>query len=194
MWNRFTIRAKRIVFYAQEKAEAQGNTDVAPEHLLLGVLQEVLTKEMKADETVWPPAPTDRLDPRNAIASLLRQPGSDLEKLQLEAKRCAASLSARANANDICLTPSAIRIIDLMYQEAKLAGAAKISAEFLLLALIADKTSTAGKLLALHGFDLESARQRVAVIHMSAKKQKPAKPSLLTQFAQKFSAKPKDNP
>ncbi len=193
MWQRFTERAKRIVFYAQEEAVAQGNTDVAPEHLLLGVLQEVLThKEPRADKTVWPPAPTDRLNPRNAVASLLRQPGADLEKLRLEAKNRAANLNVRANADEIGLTPSAKKIIDTMYKEAKLAGAPKMSAEFLLVALIADKAGTAGMLLAEFGFELESARRKVAILHLPVKEDKPIKPSLLTNLTKRFSAKPKD--
>ncbi len=40
MWQRFTERARRIVFYAQEEAGRMGEKYVSTEHLLLGLVRE----------------------------------------------------------------------------------------------------------------------------------------------------------
>ena len=40
MWQRFTERARKAVFYAQEEASKWGENFVSPEHLLLGLIRE----------------------------------------------------------------------------------------------------------------------------------------------------------
>jgi ATP-dependent Clp protease ATP-binding subunit ClpC len=40
MWQRFTERARRIVFFAQEEAGRLGENYVSTEHLLLGMVRE----------------------------------------------------------------------------------------------------------------------------------------------------------
>ena len=40
MWQRFTERARKVVFYAQEEAVKWGQNSVGPEHLLLGLVRE----------------------------------------------------------------------------------------------------------------------------------------------------------
>src|SRR5207247_9332153 len=40
MWQRFTERARRFVFYAQEEAARFGENFVGTEHLLLGLVRE----------------------------------------------------------------------------------------------------------------------------------------------------------
>ena len=40
MWQRFTERARKVVFYAQEEAGRLGQNIVGPEHLLLGIARD----------------------------------------------------------------------------------------------------------------------------------------------------------
>ena len=40
MWQRFIENARKVVFYAQEEADRQGENFVSPEHLLLGLVRE----------------------------------------------------------------------------------------------------------------------------------------------------------
>ena len=190
MWQNFTRQAQQIVFYAQEEAAALGTTAVASEHLLLGLLREVVPVN-----SVWPPAPTDRVNPQNLVSALLNEAGGDLEELRADALHQAISLAlpAGSQASQALLTPAAMQVIGAMYKEARRVAVNKITPEFLLLALIGDLGAT-GQLLAQHGFDLEYARQKVAILHVAFKEQKPVKPSLLAQFANKFSAKPKETP
>ena len=43
MWQRFTERARKCVFYAQEEAQKLGEGFVSTEHVLLGLLREECT-------------------------------------------------------------------------------------------------------------------------------------------------------
>ncbi len=197
MWSRFSEQSKRIVFYAQENARVHGNTDVTSEHLLAGLLQEVLVRPgTKTDKTVWPPAPTNRLTPQNAAALLLRYSVVDLEKLQLEVQAGIAKLNIAPteDADSRRLTSSAKQTTDRMIKEAMRVHAKEFGAEFLLLALAQDTVGAAGGLLAQAGFDAETAREKIATLHLPVEEKMQRKPSLLTQFARKFSAKPKDAP
>ncbi|MBL8066069.1 MAG: hypothetical protein JNM34_09450, partial [Chthonomonadaceae bacterium] len=40
MWQRFTERARKVVFFAQEEAQKFGEGYVSTEHLLLGLVRE----------------------------------------------------------------------------------------------------------------------------------------------------------
>ncbi|HTQ11845.1 MAG TPA: Clp protease N-terminal domain-containing protein, partial [Fimbriimonadaceae bacterium] len=40
MWQRFTERARKVIFYAQEEAQRFGEGYVSTEHILLGLLRE----------------------------------------------------------------------------------------------------------------------------------------------------------
>ena len=40
MWQRFTERTRRLIFFAQEAAAELGFREVTPEHLLLGLIRE----------------------------------------------------------------------------------------------------------------------------------------------------------
>jgi ATP-dependent Clp protease ATP-binding subunit ClpC len=40
MFNRFTVRARRVLFYARSEVSQLGSSAVEPEHILLGVLDE----------------------------------------------------------------------------------------------------------------------------------------------------------
>ncbi|MGI4788248.1 MAG: Clp protease N-terminal domain-containing protein [Janthinobacterium lividum] len=195
MWSRFSEQSKRIVFYSQEAARVHGNTDVTSEHLLAGLLQEVLTRPAtKTDKTIWPPAPTNRLTPQNAAALLLRQSIADLEKLQSEVQASIAGLNIAPteDADRRRLASSAKQTTDRMIKEAMRVHAKEFGAEFLVLALSQDIVGSVGKLLAQAGFDTETARQKVAILHLPVKENKLVKPSLLTNLAKRFFAKPKD--
>ena len=65
MWQRFTERARKVVFQAQEEAQGFGEGYVSTEHLLLGILREFDSVALKALGRLGV-APED--DPRGARA------------------------------------------------------------------------------------------------------------------------------
>ena len=113
MWQRFTERARRIVFYAQEEAARLGESYVGPEHILLGLVRE--------DDS--------------AAARILKHMGIPLGRIRSGIER---QLSAGQSnlGQDMQLTPRAKRVIDLAYEEARQLQNNYIGTEHILLALL----------------------------------------------------------
>ena len=105
MWVRFTERARRVVFFAQEEAGRLGENYVSTEHLLLGIVRE--------HDTV--------------AARILETLGVTLEAIRIEIERQARQGEGRTSA-EMQLTPKAKVVIDYAYEEARLLKA-NISAQ-----------------------------------------------------------------
>jgi len=112
MWQRFTEKARRVVFYAQEEAQANRGAYVSTEHLLLGLLRE-------ADSTA---------------AQVLEKVGLRRSRVQAEVKRRLTE-GDESGAGDMTLTPAAKRVIDFAYDSARQLGDNYIGTEHLLLGL-----------------------------------------------------------
>lgn len=147
MWQRFTERARKVVFYAQEEARRLGECNVTPSHLLLGLMREsdhvaarILDRLGVSHEMIqaqvypqsWPPAPT--LSPVPLIP---------VDSMQL--------------------TPNSKRVIDAAYQESKRLSNNYIGTEHLLLGLL-HNNGNAGQFLGNLG--LSAARARVEVAQL----------------------------
>src|SRR5579871_2592550 len=99
MWQRFTERARRVVFFAQEEAGRLGESYVSTEHLLLG-----LTRE------------NDSL-----AARILDSMGVSLGRIRSEIERQVTRGDGRLG-QDMQLTPRAKRVIDLAFDESRQIG------------------------------------------------------------------------
>src|SRR5205809_4945247 len=96
MWQRFTERARRVVFFAQEEAARLGENYVAAEHLLLGLVRE--------NDSV--------------AARILDRLGVPLGGIRSDVER----RITRGHGNlgqEMQLTPRARRVIDLSRDEAR---------------------------------------------------------------------------
>jgi len=113
MWLRFTERARRMVFYAQEEAEQLGENSVATEHLLLGLLREE----------------------DHVAARILKRMDLDLQSIRDEVHRRVTPGDSQPKSEKQ-LTPAAKRVIDLSYDEARQLSNNYIGTEHLLLGLI----------------------------------------------------------
>ena len=96
MWQRFTERARKVVFYAQEEAQRFGEGYVSTEHLLLGLVRE-----------------SD-----SVAARVLEKLGVGLNRIRAEVEKQLPRGDARSS-QDMTLTPRAKRVIDLAYDEAR---------------------------------------------------------------------------
>ena len=113
MWRRFTERARRVVFFAQEEARKSGSSRVDTEHLLGGLLRQ-----------------------GDSLAGRVMQAiGVDLLKLQEEAGRCMPKGDA-SPGQDLKLTTRAKRVIDIACDEARQARDGQVGTEHLLLGLV----------------------------------------------------------
>src|SRR5438128_2969250 len=138
MWQRFTERARRVVFFAQEEAARLGENYVGTEHILLGLVRE-------GD---------------NVAARILDRLGVPLGRIRAEIERQVT----RGHGNlgqDMQLTPRAMRVIDLAYEEARQLSNNYIGTEHLLLGLIREGDGLAARVLVKLGADLERTRREV---------------------------------
>ena len=179
MWQRFSERTRRIVFYAQEAAVTCGMKGVSSEHLLIGLLQDI-----KKDLSVWPPPPTDQPFSQDLAGTILLKEGVDLEKLWIEAEKQMMAANTPAVKN-VSLTPSAMRVIDSMYEEARGVSCGDLTTEFLLLALIRDQKGSAGQTLQGFGIQLEAVRQQVAAFYVSDQLDSVKNPTFWDRFFRK---------
>jgi len=138
MWQRFTERARRVVFFAQEEAAKFGENYVSTEHLLLGLVRE----------------------PDSVAARILDRMGVSLAKIRSEIERQVTRGDGRLG-QDMQLTPRAKRVIDLAYDEARNLSNNYIGTEHLLLGLIREGEGVAGKVLMKLGVDLDKTRKEV---------------------------------
>src|SRR5947207_13516221 len=136
MWQRFTERARRVVFFAQEEAARLGENYVGTEHLLLGLVRE-----------------SD-----SVAARILDRLGVPLGRIRADIERQVT----RGHGNlgqDMQLTPRAKRVIDLAYEEARQLNNNYIGTEHLLLGLIREGDGLAARVLVKLGADLERTRR-----------------------------------
>ena len=145
MWQRFTERSRRLVFYAQEEAGRLGENYVSTEHLLLGLLRE--------NDSV--------------AARLLDQMGVSLAGLRSKIEQEVTPGEGRIG-QDMQLTPRSKRVIDLAYEEAKLLANNYIGTEHLLLGMIREEEGVAGRVLKESGVTLEQTRQLVREIQAAS--------------------------
>lgn len=134
-WQRFTERARRVIYFAQEEARRLGENYVSTEHLLLGLLRESASTAVK----------------------VLQQMGVSPDQLRMEVERQTSRGEARAGQETL-LTPRAKRVIDLAYDEARYLNDIYVGTEHLLLGLIREGEGLAGRVLKQMRVDLEHAR------------------------------------
>ncbi len=154
MWQRFTERARKVVFFAQEEAQRFGEGYVSTEHLLLGLVRE-------AD---------------SVAARVLDRMGISLNRLRTEVERQLPRGETRSQ-QDMQLTPRAKRVIDLAYDEARQLNNNYIGTEHLLLGLIREGEGLAGRVLAKLSVDLERTRKEVMALQDNEASSAPASQS-----------------
>ena len=141
MWQRFTERARRVVFFAQEEAGRLGENYVSTEHLLLGLVRE--------NDSV--------------AARILDRMGVSLGRIRSEIERQVTRGEGRLG-QDMQLTPRAKRVIDLAYDEARQLSNNYIGTEHLLLGLIREGEGLAGRVLSKLSVELEKTRKEVLAL------------------------------
>lgn len=148
MWQRFTEKARRVIFFAQEEAAMLGQTFVGTEHLLLGLVRE--------DD--------------NVAARVLERLGVDAPRVREKIEKMVMRGGGRLG-QDMQLTPRAKRVMDLAHEEARQRNNDYVGTEHLLLALAREEDGIAGRVLARLGVTLEAAREVVGEVQEAAPNQ-----------------------
>ena len=137
MWQRFSERAKAVIFYAQEEAGRLGENFVSTEHLLLGLLRD--TENIACRLLVWM-----EIDP-GAVRTAIEE--------------CLGNRNGRLG-QEMQLTPRAKRVLNLAYEEARQLNNNYIGTEHLLLGLICEREGLAGRILEGMGVTLAQTQKQ----------------------------------
>ena len=133
MFERYTERARRTIFFARFEASRSGSKEISPEHLFLGLLREART--------------------------LLG--GLPVEKIREEIEGGFPRREKLATSVDLPLNLAAKRILTQGAEQADALSHRQIDAGHLMLALLSHKRSRVAKVLQRHGLSYEKLRETV---------------------------------
>ena len=138
MFERYTERARRVIFFARYEASQFGSPYIETEHLLLGVLRE---------------------DKR--LASLFLRPDVSA-KIRKKIEQHTIIREKTSTSVDLPLSNQAKRVLAYAAEEAERMGHKHIGTEHLWLGMLREEGSFAARLLSDAGVTLEDARLRIA--------------------------------
>lgn len=139
MFERYTEKARRVIFFAREEASNFGRPQIETEHLLLGLL-----KECPSTLNLYLEQKTGEEEIRAVLMKLTPPPG----------KRIPTSV-------DLPLSDECQRILTFSSEEATQLGHQFIGTEHLMLGILRESSCLAARLLRERGLDLEKARLAV---------------------------------
>ena len=138
MFERFTERARKVVYLAQQEAARLGHNVVGTEHLLLGLVSEGESVAAKALESM----------------------GISLEQIRQEVERIIGAGETNP-FGEIPFTPRAKRVLELAVDEGRQLGHNYVGTEHILLGLIREGEGVAAQVLKNLGADLDKVRKEV---------------------------------
>src|SRR5207247_958370 len=139
MFERYTERARRVIFFARYEASEFGSLSIETEHLLLGLLRE--------DSNVM-----NRFLPTRSLAETVRQ--------ELEQRR--TGLGKISTSLDLPLSLECKRILAYAAEEAERLRHSHIETEHLLLGMLREENCVAAQILQERGLKPEAIRGELA--------------------------------
>ncbi len=159
MFERYSEKARRVIFLSRDDASQLGSPNIEPEHLLLGLLRE--------DKQLF----SALLSPDDSVTALVEELQQNLPKQ-----------AATPNSGDIPFGNSAKRCLAFAAEEAERLKDREITSGHLLLSLL-QEDSRASEFLTARGVALTSAREKVVRLHISTRKAAEAMEDLKREFA-----------
>ena len=138
MFERYTERARRVIFFARYEASQFGNASIEVEHLLLGIIREEKT----------------------LIATLLGKRVS-LDFIRQEIVAHTVPGEKISTSVEIPLTPALKRVLAYTHDESEKLNHKHIGTEHMVLGLLREEGSLAANLLIKVGLSLEGVRERL---------------------------------
>lgn len=140
MFNRFTERAKKVIFLAREEARRLDHDYLGTEHILLGLIRE--------GEGIG--------------AAALQNLAIDLAQVRIEVEKAVGKGGGALFLGQIPFTPRAKKVLELAVTEARNLRHNYIGTEHLLLGLIREGEGVAAQILTNLGADLGKVREEVS--------------------------------
>lgn len=141
MFERYTEKARRVIFFARYEALQYGSQVIAPEHILLGLMRE--------DKTI-----SSRFFPfrHNLTVDIIRR---EVEERIVLRERIPQSA-------ELHLAPETKKILALTKEEAERLNTRHIGVEHILLGILREEESIASEILFNHGVRLHAVREKIA--------------------------------
>ncbi|MCU0304853.1 MAG: ATP-dependent Clp protease ATP-binding subunit [Thermoanaerobaculales bacterium] len=139
MFERFNENARRALFFARYEASRAASRQLAPEHLLLGLLRE-------ADDS---------------LVELCEAVPVDIRKLRDELLGDGVAIEPGGVSPELPLSEDVKRVLAFAVHEAESMGHGRVGTEHLLLGLLRVEGSRAVEVLGEHGFELFALRDEV---------------------------------
>ena len=139
MFERYTEKARRTIFFGRFEAAETGSPEIATEHLLLGLLRE-----------------------QKGLLDRFAESAPNVEDLRREIAEQIPTRTKGAHGVDLPLSRESKSVLAYGAEEADQLGHRHIGVEHLFLGLLREEGSLAARLLRKHGIELEPARARVA--------------------------------
>jgi uncharacterized protein YbbC (DUF1343 family) len=140
MFERYTEKARRVIFFARYEASQFGASAIEPEHLLLGVAREDpgLLKGFTEGERVT------------------------AETLRAEIQARVKALEKIHTAVELPLAAETKRVLAYTHEESQALGHKHIGTEHILLGLLREPSTLAARILSVHGIELEKVRESLS--------------------------------
>jgi uncharacterized protein (TIGR03435 family) len=157
MFNRFTLPALQVLFYARSEVSQLGSSAVEPEHILLGVLGE--SKGL------------------GGLGSrILARTGGARNDLRSDIVRLLTSGEKVPESQEVPFSASSKRVLQYAVEEADRLLHKYISTEHLLLGLLREERSVAAEVLTTRGLSIESIREAIVELLSRGEQQEPPGP------------------
>ncbi|HSK72698.1 MAG TPA: ATP-dependent Clp protease ATP-binding subunit, partial [Pyrinomonadaceae bacterium] len=141
MFERYTEKARRVIFFARYEALQYGSQVISPEHILLGLMRE--------DKTI-----SARFFPfRNTLT---------VEKVRREIEERIVLRERIPQSVELHLAPETKRILIFANEESRYLENRHIGPEHLLLGLVRQEQSIAAEILFQYGLRLQDVREEIA--------------------------------
>jgi uncharacterized protein (TIGR03435 family) len=142
MFDRFTARAVKVLFFARFEVSELGSDAIEPEHLLLGVLDE-----------------------RKGLGCrILTRTGATLDDFRRDIVRRLTSGEKPPASNEIPFSASCQRVLNYAIEEADRLLHHHIGTEHLLLGLLREERSVAAEVLTSRGLSIEAVREAIITL------------------------------
>ncbi|MCU1321194.1 MAG: ATPase domain protein [Acidobacteriaceae bacterium] len=159
MFERYTEKARRVIFFARYEASHYGSPDIETEHLLLGVLRE----------------------DKPLTARFLKTPGA-ADSIRQQIDDHATVREAIPTSVDLPLSKESIHVLHYAAEEAQRLSHPHIGTEHLLLGLLREEKCFAAELLA--GFDVRLEQVRMELDQPILEEQKPVTDRIKQRLAE----------
>ncbi|HEU0172939.1 MAG TPA: Clp protease N-terminal domain-containing protein [Blastocatellia bacterium] len=151
MFELYTEKARRVIFFARYEASQVGASQIEPEHILLGIIRE----------------------DRKLSARFFKQTNTSVESIRREIEGRATVRGRISTEIDLPLSDGAKRALSFAAEESELLGNRHIGTEHLLLGLLREENSIAAEVLYARGLRLSDIRQDLArQVHVETVTQK----------------------